>query len=212
MIHVRDQPSDDRLAELHYCPACYELEYINPPTGLIAVRAHPPRPADAPPFPLPRFTIRGLMFLTGLFAILNAAVVLVMQSGLIRGSPVQVQDRMTKAFLIVNPYFAVLLVEVVLLVWLQKLYWHKTSGGIPLLHRNTTDGKIELTIARAEASPLERVLFISYRQWLFLMLLVECVFTAKRISPWLFIPVVLPLMLAIWILLFLRFVASTRCP
>jgi hypothetical protein len=209
-FHVLDRSLDNGLVESHYCLACYEHRYVRSPTGWLAVSGDPPRLADPPAFPLLRFTIKGLMTLAGLFAILNAAVVLVMRSGLIRGTPAQVQDWTTKAFLIANLSLAVLLVELALLVWLRNLHLHKIAGGMSISHWKAIDRNIVWTIAWEEASWLERLLFISNRPWLFLLLLVQCVFMAKRINPWLLIPVALPLMFGIWILLFLSLVASTR--
>jgi hypothetical protein len=43
-------------------------------------------------FPRPRFTIKNLMVFAGLFAIPNAAVALIMRSGLIAGTPNQIRD------------------------------------------------------------------------------------------------------------------------
>jgi hypothetical protein len=210
-FHVLDRPSDDWLVESHYCLACYEHRDVRSPTGWLALSGDPPRLAAPPAFPLSRFTIKGLMTLAGLFAILNAAVALVMRSGLIRGAPAQVQDWTAKAFLIANSSLAVLLVELALLVWLRKLYLHKIAGGMSISHWKAIDRNFVWRIAWEEASSLERLLLISSRPWLFLPLLVQCVFMVKRINPWLFIPVALPLMFGICILLFLSLVVSTRC-
>ena len=122
-IHVLDRPSDDPRVESHYCPACYELKYVNPPT-----------PADPPAFPLSRFTIKGLMIVVAIFALINAALALLTRSGPVQGTPAQFRAWTVKAFLIANPFFAILLVECVTMEWLRRRRLHKITGGVPLPH------------------------------------------------------------------------------
>jgi hypothetical protein len=209
VIHVLDRPSDDPLAESHYCLACYEHRYVHPPTGWIAVLDDPPRPIDPPPFPLSRFPIRGLMIVAGLFAFLNAAVALIMRSPGIRGTPAQVRDWTTKAFLIANPYFAILAVEVVSILWLRKLYLQKIAGGVPFSRLKAIDPNIEWTIAWEGASPLERILYALCRSWPFLPL-VQIVFMVRSRGGWVFDLALFPLLLGFWIVLFLGLVVCTR--
>jgi hypothetical protein len=164
-FHVLDRPSDDGLVESHYCVACYERRYVHPPTGWLAAADGPPGPADAPALPLLRFTIKDLMLIAGFFAILNAALALFMRSGLIMGSPAQIYDRTIKAFLILNPFFAVLLVESVCLSWLRKVHLRKITGNVPRSQLKAIRRPDEWTIAWEGACPLERVLLILCLWW-----------------------------------------------
>ena len=73
-VHVLDRPSGDGLDETHYCLDCYDLKYVNPPTGWVMVPDDPPHPAGPPAFPWLRFAIKDLMILAGIFAVMNAAL------------------------------------------------------------------------------------------------------------------------------------------
>ncbi len=159
-FHVLDRPSDDGLVESHYCLACYEQKYIHPPTGWL-VMADDSRSADTPAFPLSRFTIKELMIVAGFFAVLNAALALFMRSGLIGGSPAQIYDRTIKAFLIVNPFFAIFLVDCVCLSWFWKAHLRKITNDVPLPQLKAIRRLDEWTIGWEGASSLERALLIS---------------------------------------------------
>jgi hypothetical protein len=164
-MHVLDRPSCDGLIETHYCLACYDLKYVNPPTGWIAVPDDSP-PALPPAFPMRRFAIRDMMIVAGFFAVLNAALALFVRSGLIRGTPAHVQERAIEVFLVANSACALLLAEIAIFSWLRKRYFHKITGGSP---PDRLKGARRLTgrIAWEGASPLERVLLILCLTWPF---------------------------------------------
>lgn len=164
-MHVLDRPSGDGLIETHYCPACYALKYVDPPTGWIAV------PDDAPPvlppaFPMRRFAIRDMMIVAGYFAVLNAALALFVRSGLIRGTPAHVQERTNEVFLVANSACALLLAEIAISSWLRKRHFYKITGG---LRPDQWKGARRFAgrIAWEGASPLERVLLILCLTWPF---------------------------------------------
>jgi hypothetical protein len=116
-IHVLDRLSGDRPVEADYCQACYDIKYINPPA----------RPPD---FPRPRFTIKQLMILTGVFAAPNAAVMLIMRSGMILGTPAQIRDWTMEAFLAINFGFGLLVASILLLRWMAEVRSYKMTGGL----------------------------------------------------------------------------------
>jgi hypothetical protein len=165
-VHVLDRPSSDGLVESHYCPACYALKYVNPPTRWLVV-SDDSLPAPPPAFPRPRFTIRDLMIIAGLFAILNASVALFMRSGLVKGTPARIQEWTTWAFLVANPSFAIFLVEIVILSWLRKMHLHKITGGLPVSQLKAICRLAEWRIAWEGASLLERALLILCSLWPF---------------------------------------------
>jgi hypothetical protein len=137
---------------------------VHPPTGWIAVPDDPP-PDLTPAFPRPRFTIKDQMIVAGLFAILNAALALFMRSGLLKGTPAQIQEWTTEAFLIANPSFAIFLVEVVAFSRLRRLHLHQITGGLPPSRLKSICRSVEWRIAWEGASLLERVLLISCVMW-----------------------------------------------
>ncbi len=116
-MHLFDRASGDRLVESHYCAACYDLKYADPP-------------ARPPAFPRPRFRIKDLMILAGVFAVPNAAIVLIMRSGLVPGTPAQVRDWTMKAFLAFNLGFGILWAYMLLVRWLAAVRSHKMTGGL----------------------------------------------------------------------------------
>jgi hypothetical protein len=82
-FHVLDRPSGDGLVESHYCLACYERRYARPPAGRLAVADDPTKSVAPTAFPLLRFRIKELMLVAAFFALLNAALVLFLRSGLV---------------------------------------------------------------------------------------------------------------------------------
>ena len=165
--HVLDRPSDDGLVESQYCLACYERRYVHPPACRRAVADASPRPAAPPAFPLSRLTIRNLMIVAGFFAVLNAALALFVRSGLIMGTPAQIDERAIRAFLIVNPFFAILLVEGTCLSWFRKVHLWKITGDVPPSQLKAIRGLTGWTIAWEEAGRLERGLLILCLSWPF---------------------------------------------
>jgi hypothetical protein len=212
-FHVLDRPSDGGLVESHYCLACYERRYVHPPTGRLAGADDLPRPADRPALPLSGFTIRQLMIVAGSFAFLNAALVLFMRSGLIMGTPAQIGERAIRAFLIVNTFFAILLVQCACLAWFREVQLRKIAGDVHLPQLKAIRGLAGLTIAWEEASPLERGLLILCLSWPFAGLFSPVVLIrplATRYDFWL-VAAALPLiMLCGEVLLLWGLVASAR--
>jgi hypothetical protein len=121
-VHVLDRVPGGPPVQADYCPTCYDLKYVNPPA----------RPPD---FPRPRFTIRRLMILAAVFAIPNAAVVLVMRSGLILGTPAQIHDWTLQAFLFANSYCGLMALAMISMTWLRKVEWHKRTGDLIPMER-----------------------------------------------------------------------------
>jgi hypothetical protein len=178
---VLDRPSDDGLVESHYCLGCYEHRYVRPPTGRLAVVDDPLKPADPPAFPLSRFAIKDMMLIAGFFAVLNAALAAFMRSGLIPGSPAQIDWWAIKASLIVNPFFAILLVESICLSWLRKVHLRKITGDVPLPQLKAIRRLDEWTIAWEGASPRERVLLILCLTWPFTWFYWSCLLIPRWI-------------------------------
>jgi hypothetical protein len=166
-VHVLDRPADDPRAESHYCLACYELKYGNPPTGRIAVPDGPPRPTDTPAYPLSRFTIKGLILACVLFAIVDAAELEFLRSDLVGGTPVQIQRWTARAFLITNPFLAILLVGVVTASWFRDRQLSEIAGGVPRSRWRAIPRLAQWTVAWEEASRLERGLLIACPLWPF---------------------------------------------
>ena len=97
-----------------------------------------------------------MMILAGVFAVPNAAIVLILRSGLIPGTPAQVRDWTMKAFLAVNPSVAIFLAEVILHPWLRGLHLHQITGGLPPSRLKSICRSVERRIAWEGACPLER--------------------------------------------------------
>ncbi len=152
-FHVLDRPTDEGLVESHYCAACYESRYVHPPTGSIAVAGDPPKPANRPAFPLSRFTIKELMIVTGSSAILNAALALLMRSGVIVGMPGRHDGRAITAFLAVNAVVAILAVQCLCLSWLRNVLLHGIAGDMPAPRRKAIPRLVGWTVAWEEATP-----------------------------------------------------------
>jgi hypothetical protein len=106
-----------RIREDHYCRACYEAKYVNPP------------PADAS-FPRPRFTLKYAMILVAAFAVPNAIAAWILRSGLITGTPEHIQRLTDKTFLAINGVLGILVVEYWLIDWLGRVYWYRRTGGV----------------------------------------------------------------------------------
>lgn len=207
-IHVSDSARDGAPVESHYCRACFPIRSAG-------------RPAGPPAFPLSRFTIKGLMIVAGLFAIFNAAIVLLMRSGEAPGAPAEIDGRTLRAVLFANIVFAVLAAGVVAILWLSRVRWFKMTGRwVPLTQ--PTQLKVERLLAGRAGMPTgrwmgasrgERFFFVSEVLWIWL-----CLFwlTPGRIRAW-FPGFDLELILA-WfllaaggtVLLHLGVVASTR--
>ena len=178
-FHVLDRPSGDRLVESHYCPACYERKYINPPTGWIAVPDDPP-PTDPPAFPRLRFTIRDLMTLAAGFAIINAVLALFMRSGLVGGTPAHVRAVTIKVFLVMNPFVAVFLAEFALYSWIKKLFLHELTGGLPAPELKAIPRNVMWSIAWERATLLGRVFYYLCLTWPFTWFLWFGLLIARR--------------------------------
>lgn len=116
-IRVCDPATGKRPVQADYCRACHDRKYVH-------------SPARPPDFPRPKFAIRRLMILTVVFAIPNAAIVLVMRSGRIQGTPAQVRDWTLQAFLFVNFFCALMVAYTISIVWLNKVKWHRWTGGL----------------------------------------------------------------------------------
>ncbi len=216
-MHVLDRPSDDRLVESHYCLACYELKYVNPPTGWIAV------PDDAPPvlppaFPMRRFAIRDMMIIAGIFAILNAAIALFLRSGLIKGTPTQLREWTTRAFLVANPSVAIFLAEVTLHTWLRRLHLHQITGGLPPSRLKSICRSVERRIAWEGACPLERALLIACTVWPLTLPIGFAWWIPRRVlslviarcDPWLLIAAIPLMIMGVQTVLLCGLIASTR--
>ncbi len=216
-FHVLDGPSDDRLVESHYCPACYESLYVHPPTGSIAVADDPP-PADPPAFLWLRFTIRDLMILAAGFAIINAVLVLFMRSGLVGGTPVHVRAVTIRLFLVMNPFFAVFLAEFALYSWIKKLYLHELTGSLPPPELKAIPRNVVWMIAWERATLLGRVFYYLCLTWpftwfLWFGLLIPrraLYYIATRNDPLLVAAVLCLFLVGVEIALFWGLVASTR--
>jgi hypothetical protein len=164
-FHVLDRPSDGGLVESHYCPACYERRYARSPAGRLAAADDPTGPADPPAFPLSRFSLGALMTVAGAFAVLNAALALYLRDTPVVGTPAQVDDRMMKAFLLVNPVFAALVVESACLSWLRRAHLQKITGGAYASRSGGIRRLPEWTIAWEGASRRERAWLILCLAW-----------------------------------------------
>jgi hypothetical protein len=217
-FHVLDRPSDDGLVESHYCLACYEHLYGRPPTGRLSAADDPPKPADPLAFPRPRFAIKDLMWLAGSFAVLNAALALFMRSGLVQGTPAQVETWTIKAFLIANPFFGVLLAEFALHASLRKRHLHQLSDGVRLPDPKAIPRLVEI-IAWERASLPGRACFILYRMGPLLFIWVwasswiprRILYSiAIRNDPWLVAAAAVSLAVGLQVALFWALVASTR--
>lgn len=127
-IHVRNHPSDDPQADSHFCPACFDREFVHPPDGWIMVDDDATHRAGPPPFfSRPRFTIRGLMILVGGSALVNAALVLFFRV-LISGTPAEIAEWTTRAVLFGNLYCAAIAALVLGFRWLVRWHWYATTG------------------------------------------------------------------------------------
>jgi hypothetical protein len=216
-MHVLDRPPDDPLVETHYCPACYERKYIRLPTGSIVVADDPPS-APPPAFPRLRFAIKDLMLLAGSYAIINAALALFMRSGLVRGTPAQIQAWTIRAFLVANPFFAFFWVEIAILQCLRRLHVHKLTGGQCRFHSKSFSQLIASRMAWEAASPLGRAALVLCLAWPFTWLLWmglliprrAVYFIITRNDPLLTAAVFVLVIWGIWMLLYWGLVASTR--
>jgi hypothetical protein len=203
-IHVSICSSSETPVESDYCHACYQIKDAD--------RA----PADPPVFPLSRFTIRDLMIVAGLFAILNAAIVLYMRSGQISGPPVRIGDRMPKVLVIVNLVFAVYLSEFVVMRWFKEYIWHKKAGGTIRTAPWGPDRRAtEPTDVWSEASPREQIFLSLLHAW-FSLCFVVVLFPTLGTDSWVlrlnfgpFLTLLLTV-IGVWILLIWGLVDSTR--
>lgn len=162
-VHILDRTPGGPPVASDYCPACYDLKYVRPTA----------RPPD---FPRPRFTIRRLMILAALFAIPNAAVMLVMRSGLIPGTPAQLRDWTVQAFLSANVFCGIMAAYILSFAWLRKVEWHRRTGGLVPMEKPRKAGPREYLIAVVlaliivgwfigAASVIERVASLVWPGW-----------------------------------------------
>jgi hypothetical protein len=112
-VHSSAARCDDR----YYCSQCFEAKYLQPPSLNRG-------------FPRPRFAIKDLMVLVAVFSVPNAIVASIMTSGLIPGTPDQLREWKTHAFLAANllPAFMVLFIGVV--AWTDRVFIYKWTGGV----------------------------------------------------------------------------------
>jgi hypothetical protein len=144
-IHVSVREPDKPDVDSDYCHACHQLQVTNWP------------PADPPPFPLSRFTIKGLMIVAGLFAILNAAVVLVLKRDPFPATAARIPDLTIRALLVGNLGFAVFLSDCLAMSWLEKLARYRKRGKATLMLGRSNRNSIEYVDVWSHASPRERV-------------------------------------------------------
>jgi hypothetical protein len=115
--HVTERSPRGRFEEAHYCAECYEAKYLRPPP-----------PADS--FPRPRATLKNLMILVGVWAVPNAIAAWVMRSGYVTGTPAQLRQWAINTFLGVNLVLGFFVVLVALQTWLNRVIWHRRTGGL----------------------------------------------------------------------------------
>jgi len=133
-IHVSVREPGKPELDSDYCHACYQIQAANP------------TPADPPACPLSRFTIKGLMIVAGLVAILNAAVVLLIRHDPFAVTAARISDFTIRALLIDNLCFAVFLSECLAVFWLEKLARYRKRGG-----------KAPTMLGKSDGSPIEPV-------------------------------------------------------
>jgi hypothetical protein len=201
-IHVSDPTAGEPPVESDYCHACFHIKYA--------------QPTDPPEFPLKRFTIKGLMIVTGLFAILNAIVVLYMRSGLVTGTPAQTRDWTLKVLLIHNCCFAAFLGDSLVKSWLKKSARYRMTGGAThTLLRKSNRHPTDHIDVWSSASPRERVFLALLQVW-FLVCISGFLFPSSDSHSWIIrlnlrsLLALLLLMITIWALLLWGLVASMR--
>jgi hypothetical protein len=217
-IHMLDRLSGNPPVEANYCQTCYDLKYVDPPARPPVSPAHTTQPARLHWLPRPRFTIKGMMIVAGLFAILNAAVVLFMRSGLIPGTPAQIRVWTIKAFLVANLSFPVIAVELFVSSQLVKIRSQRLYGGTHA-GKPTTRRKLDRQLlSRAglwkRASRLERLFLILLASW---PIMCDCLVLNQSFrsflmgkDPWVVIPALPLAFFGGMMLLGLGLVASTR--
>ena len=115
--HLTTRSRAGHFIEDHYCDACYAAKYLQPP-------------AAAARFPRPRFTLKNVMILLGVWTVPNAVEAWVFRSGYVTGTPAQIRQWTVHTFLAVNLVLGFFVLWTYLLTWLGRVMWYKKTGDL----------------------------------------------------------------------------------
>jgi hypothetical protein len=124
--HLTERSPSGRFALAHYCHRCYQAKLVEPP-------------ATSGSFPRPRFTIKNIMIISGVWTVPNAIAAWVFRSGYVTGTPAQIRQSTIDTFLAVNLLLGFFVVWIYLLTWLGRVMWYKkTRGLVPMPQQKIT--------------------------------------------------------------------------
>jgi hypothetical protein len=122
---VTEPVGSGRFVEAHLCLACYEARYA--------------APRSRAPFPRPRFTLKNIMMVVGMFTVVNAILALGLRLDSSTGPPEQHRWIVIQLFLMWNLGLGFCLIILSAAMWLRRVSWHYQTGGqVPMPVRRMT--------------------------------------------------------------------------
>jgi hypothetical protein len=115
--HITDRSPSGRLEEAHYCRRCYRAKYFTP--------LH-----HASALPRPKLTRKRIVILAAVWAVANAVTAWIMTCGPLSGTPAEIREWTSEAFLGVNFVLGFFVVCGFWLEWFIQMMWYKRTGGL----------------------------------------------------------------------------------